>query len=69
MRDEFAEIVNGWTLVSGFNSITDRIEETARWAKDNGPLQPDEEATVHAMIQCQIARGDELALDWEDRGE
>lgn len=66
MRDEFAAIISGWSLVSGFNSITDKLEEAARWAKDNGPLLPDEEKTVHLMIQCQIARGDELSLDWED---
>lgn len=65
MRDEFARIISGWTLVSGFAAITDRIEEVARWAKDNGPLLPDEEATVHLMIQCLIARGEDLRLDWD----
>lgn len=63
MRDEFAAIISGWTLVSGFNAITDRIEEVARWSKENGPLQPDEEKTVELMIQCQIARGFEEQID------
>lgn len=43
MREEFSAIVNGWDLISGFNAITDRIEEIAKWQKENGPLQEDEE--------------------------
>ncbi len=57
MREEFAAIVSGWTLISGMAAITDRIEEVARWTKENGPLLPDEEATVKLMIRTQIARG------------
>lgn len=44
-------------LVSGFEAITQRIEEVGEWAKLNGPLLPDEKKTVELMIQCQIARG------------
>ncbi len=66
IRGEFAAIVSGWTLVSGFNAITEKLEEAAAWAKLNGPLLPAEEKTIHMMIECQIARGDEMHLDWED---
>lgn len=57
MREEFQAIVSGWTLISGMGDITDRIEQVAEWTKANGPLQPDEEATIKIMIECQIARG------------
>ena len=57
MRDEFHAIVSGWTLISGLDDITDRIERAGEWTKANGPLEPDEEATIKLMIQCQIARG------------
>jgi hypothetical protein len=57
MRDEFHEIVSGWTLISGINDITDRIERAAEWMEQNGPLEPDEEATIKLMIESQIARG------------
>ena len=57
MRDGFSDIVSGWTLVSGINDLTNRIEEAAQWTKENGPLQPDEEVTVRLMIEAQIARG------------
>jgi hypothetical protein len=65
-RDGFAAIVSGWTLISGIADLTARIEQTAEWAKENGPLLPSEEATVHLMIQTQIARGEEMYLDWEE---
>lgn len=57
MRDGFRAIVSGWTLYSGMDDLTDRIEEAAKWAKANGPLEADEEATVKMMIEAQIARG------------
>jgi hypothetical protein len=57
MRDGFAEIVNGWTLIGGMDDLTDRIERAAEWTKANGPLLPSEEATIRMMIQCQIERG------------
>lgn len=57
IRDGFREIVAGWTLISGIEDISDRIERVAAWAKENGPLMPREEATVKLMIECQIARG------------
>jgi hypothetical protein len=57
MRAEFAELVRGWTLISGLDAITERIEQAAEWSKINGPLYPDEAKTVELMIQCQIARG------------
>jgi hypothetical protein len=60
VRDGFIEIVGGWTLVDGLDDLTDRIERTAEWTMTNGPLQPDEEATLRTMICSQIARGIEL---------
>ncbi|TGS86703.1 hypothetical protein EN817_17530 [Mesorhizobium sp. M3A.F.Ca.ET.174.01.1.1] len=57
MRDGFREIVSGWMLVDDFDDLTDRIERSALWAKENGPLLLDEEATVKCMIETQIARG------------
>jgi hypothetical protein len=57
MRDGFREIVSGWALVDDFDELTDRIERSAAWAKANGPLEPDEEATARMMIESQIARG------------
>lgn len=57
MRDGFREIVSGWTLVSGMADITQRIERAAKWTGANGPLEPDEEATIKLMIESQIARG------------
>lgn len=63
MREGFRAIVDGWALIDDFDDLTDRIEQTAEWTKANGPLQPDEEATVKFMIECQIARGDVATLD------
>jgi hypothetical protein len=59
IRDEFHAIVGGWTLISGIDDLTDRIERAAEWTRENGPLNPDEEATIQLMIRSQIARGDE----------
>jgi hypothetical protein len=33
------------------------IERAAKWTGDNGPLRPDEAATVKLMIETQIAKG------------
>lgn len=57
MRDGFKEIVDGWMLITGMADITDRIERSAKWTEQNGPLLPDEQATIKLMIECQIARG------------
>lgn len=57
MRDGFHKIVSGWALYSGMGDLTERLEVVAEWQKANGPLQPDEEATVKLMIEAQIARG------------
>ncbi len=57
MRDGFRDIVSGWMLQSGIGPLTDRIEEAAAWTKTNGPLEPDEQATIRLMIECQFARG------------
>jgi hypothetical protein len=57
LRDEFREIVSGWMLIDDFDDLTDRIERTAEFVRQTGPLQPDEERTVEMMIQAQIARG------------
>ena len=56
-REGFMAIVGGWTLISGMDDLTDRIERAAEWTAENGPLCPDEEATMVAMIEAQIARG------------
>jgi len=57
MREGFREIVSGWTLIDDFDDLTDRIERSAVWAKENSPLQPDEQATAAMMIETQIMRG------------
>lgn len=57
MRQEFYDIVAGWTLISGVGDVTDRIERAAEWTRANGPLEPDEERTIKLMIQAQVARG------------
>lgn len=59
MRAGFCEIVNGWMLIDDFDDLTDRIERIAAWTKTNGPLLPDEQATIAFMIECQIARGED----------
>jgi hypothetical protein len=57
MRDGFRDITSGWTLISGMDDITGRIERAAEWTEANGPLEADEEATIRLMIQTQVARG------------
>ena len=57
MRQAFHNIISGWTLVSGIGPLTERIEAAAEWTKANGPLEPDEEATIKLMIEAQFARG------------
>jgi len=57
MREEFDEITSGWTLISGMDDLTERIEEAAKWTKVNGPLLADEQARIELMIRAQIARG------------
>lgn len=57
LRQGFRDIVDGWIVIDDFDDLTDRIERTAEWAKANGPLSPDEQATVRLMIRAQIARG------------
>jgi len=66
MRAGFEEIVSGWALISGLDDITNRIERAAAWTKENGPLLPDEQATIELMIQSQIARGFDLGEDLDD---
>jgi hypothetical protein len=55
MRDGFRAITEGWMLVEDWHALTDRTEQLADWAAINGPLLPDEKATVRAMIDWQIA--------------
>ena len=57
MRDEFRDIVSGWMLTDDVEGVGEFIERAAEWTKANGPLLPDEVATVRMMIQCQVARG------------
>jgi hypothetical protein len=56
MRDGFHDIASGWMLLDSVDALTERIERLADWTKANGPLEPDEEATVSVMIEAQIAR-------------
>ena len=57
VREGFAEIVSGWTLIDGMDDITDRIERAAEWTLTHGPLNEREQNTIELMIQCQVARG------------
>jgi hypothetical protein len=57
LRDGFRDITAGWTVIDDFDALTDRIERAAEWTRDNGPLRPDEAATVKLMIEAQIAKG------------
>lgn len=58
MREEFKAITSGWMLVSGFDAITERLHEVAKWLNEgNAPLLPDEESVVALMVNCQIDRG------------
>lgn len=57
MRQGFKDIVEGWALYSGMENLTERIDLASDWTTQNGPLKPDEQATIELMIQCQIARG------------
>jgi hypothetical protein len=57
MRDGFREIISGWMLTDDVEGVGEYIEAGAAWARENGPLEPDEQATVRMMIQCQVARG------------
>jgi hypothetical protein len=57
LRDGFREIVSGWMLIDDFDDLTDRIERAGEWTKVNGPLEPDEQATIELMIEAQMARG------------
>lgn len=54
MRPEFLAITSGWTLVNDFDAMTERIERAADWSKNNGPMLPDEHATIQFMIEYQI---------------
>lgn len=62
MRDGFRDIVSGWMLVDDFGHLTDLIERSADWAKANGPLEADEDATVKMMIEAQVV----LAIEQGD---
>jgi hypothetical protein len=68
VRDGFHDIVSGWTLYSGIGDLTDRIEAAAKWTKENGPLEPDEQATIELMIRAQIVRGGWGGLSGDDDG-
>jgi hypothetical protein len=57
MREGFKEVVSGWTLIKDVDVLGEYIEAAATWAKENGPLENDEAATVKYMIECQIAQG------------
>lgn len=56
MRDQFHNIIWGW-MMDGMEGLNGRLERVTAWTKANGPLQPDEAATVQLMTQVQISRG------------
>lgn len=55
LRPGFREITDGWMLIHDHDALTETIERAAEWTKANGPLQPDEEARIKFMIECQLA--------------
>lgn len=57
LREGFREIISGWMLIDDVEVLGERIEQAAEWTKANGPLLPDEQATVRLMIKTQIAKG------------
>jgi hypothetical protein len=57
MRDGFRNTIRGWMLTDDVEELGEFIERSAVWAKANGPLLEDEQATVRMMIRCQVARG------------
>ncbi len=57
IRNGFKEIIEGWMFIDDSNDLDYRIEEAAKWIKENGPLLPDEEATIKMMINVQFERG------------
>src|SRR4051794_17620882 len=57
MREGFRKIVGGWKVIDGVDDLAERIELAADWLKCNGPLEPDERATIELMIEARIARG------------
>ncbi len=73
MRQGFRDISSGWMLYSGTEDLDERIERLAEWTKENGPLEPDEHATVRFMIESQIARKmfprDDPAFDSNDEDD
>lgn len=55
LRRGFHAITAGWRMVDDWKALTARIDRVARWMEGNGPLWPDEQLTIEAMIDCQIA--------------
>lgn len=65
IREGFAAAISGWMLVSGFDAVTERIEECARWVEANGGLAACTEAekkTMEFMVQVQFARADDEGI-------
>lgn len=57
MRQEFREIVQGWTSIDSLDDLTARIERAAIWTQKNKPLEPDEQAAIQLMVEAQITKG------------
>lgn len=57
LRPGFEEIVSGWMLIDDVEALGERIEQAAEWTKINGPLLPDEDATMKFMVETQVAKG------------
>jgi hypothetical protein len=56
MREGFREITSGWTLISGVEPVTDRIDQVLEWSQTNSPLEPDEVDTLRLMLEVEFAR-------------
>lgn len=57
IRDGFREVTSGWILTDDFDVLTEIIETSAEWTKNNRPLSLEEEAVVEAMLHRQVAMG------------
>lgn len=60
MREEFRALISGWMLTDDFDTLTEIIERSAKWAERNSPLLPDEQGIVKLMIERQILIGPSL---------
>src|SRR5689334_3889531 len=57
MRDGFRDAISGWTLIDDVDAIGEKIEAAAAFAKQHGPLEPDEQRAVSMMVEAQVLCG------------